>query len=322
MGDLELLHQFATETCYTTSNKSDSHELWRHTVCKEGLQHDFLMRGILAIAALHLSHLRPDQADDYQNIAGSHQDKALSVFRANVPNVTDSNCHAFFALSSLIVVYGFASPRKPGTGVFTDEGPESTNWLPLIRGVNIILHQAWPSIEGGPLRGLLQPGVINTVDTRLPRAAETQMKALAELCENSSSGEEAVEAYGQSVKALRKCFVKIFTRASVECEVATAFTWPVEVPDAYLELLKARAPEALIILAHYCVVLHHLDSYWWMRGWGAHLIENIHGELNEAYRDWLRWPSDTIRRDERCLVWRPLSPDMISAPTPASMSST
>lgn len=144
MGDLELLHQFATETCYTMSNRSESHDLWRVTVCKEGLHHDFLMRGILAIAALHLSHLRPDQASDYQNIANSHQDKALSVFRMNVPNVTDANCHAFFALSSLIVVYGFASPRKPGTGVFTDESQESTNWLRLIRGVNSILQQAWP----------------------------------------------------------------------------------------------------------------------------------------------------------------------------------
>lgn len=177
------------------------------------------------------------------------------------------------------------------------------------------------SVENGPLRGLLQPGVINTVDTRLPKPAEQQLRALADMCESAAGGEEAVEAYMQAVKALRKCYVKIFTRASVECEVATALTWPVEVPDAFLELLKARAPEALIILAHYCVVLHHLDGYWWMRGWGAHLIENIYNELNGSYREWTRWPSETIRRKERCLVWRPLSPDMIPTQTPASMSS-
>ncbi|KAL8689431.1 MAG: hypothetical protein Q9218_004904 [Villophora microphyllina] len=320
MGDLELLHQFATETCYTTSNKKDSHDLWRVTVCKEGLNNDFLMRGILAIAALHLSHLRPDQAHQYQNIAASHQDKALSVFRVNVPNVTESNCHAFFALSSLIVVYGFASPRKPGTAVFTDEGQDSEDWLPLIRGVNSILQQAWPVVGGGPLRGLLQPGVFNTTDTRLPRAADLQLKSLIDLCQSADAGDEAIDAYIEAVKALRKCYAKIFTRSSVECEVGTAFTWPVEVPNKFIELLRARAPHALIILAHYCVVLHHLNDYWWMNGWGAHLIENIYNELQDPWRDWIQWPSETISRNEKCLVWRPLSPELGPTPTPGAMS--
>lgn len=314
MGDLELLHQFATETCYTTSNRSESHELWRITVPKEGFHHDFLMRGILAIAALHLSHLRPDKAADYQNIAHSHQDKALSMFQTAMTNMNETNCHAFFALSSLIVVYAFASPRRPGTLAFTDDSQDSegeVSWLPLIRGVNSILQQVFGWVENGPLRGLLQPGIINTADTRLPKPAAHQLKQLAGLCETAAGGEEAVEAYQEAVKALQKCYAKIFTRASVECEVATAFTWPVEVPDKFMLLLNDRAPEALVILAHYCVVLHHLDDYWWMKGWAGHIMGNIYSELGDSWRDWIQWPSETISRNERCLVWRPLSPDMV-----------
>ncbi|KAL8840130.1 MAG: hypothetical protein Q9170_001478 [Blastenia crenularia] len=322
MGDLELLHQFVTETCYTTSNRPDSHELWRITVPKEGFHHDFLMRGILAVAALHLSHLRPESAGDYQHIAHSHQDRALSAFQAAMNTMTETNCHAFFALSSLIVVYQFASPRTPGTLAFTFETEDSMNWLAMIRGVNSILQPSWPWVENGPLRGLLQPGVFNTTDTRLPKPADHQLRQLAELCETAAGGNEAVQAYIDAVKALRKCFAKIFTRSSVECEIGTAFTWPVEVPDKFVELLHARNPEALVILAHYCVVLHHLDNYWWMKGWGAHLLENIYDELSQPWRDWIQWPSNTIARNERCLVWRPLSPDMVPTQTPGSISST
>ncbi|KAL8863637.1 MAG: hypothetical protein Q9178_000320 [Gyalolechia marmorata] len=325
MGDLEVLHQFVTSTCYTTSNRSESHELWRITVPKEGFHHDFLMRGILAIAALHLSHLRPDSAAEYQNIAHSHQDKALSTFQTAMTNMNEMNCHAFFALSSLIVVYAFASPRKPGTLAFTDDSQDSpgeASWLPLIRGVNSILQQVWPWVESGPLRGLLQPGVINTLDVRLPKAASHQLKELAGLCETATGGEEAVAAYRDAVKALQKCYAKIFTRASVECEIGTAFTWPVEVPDKFIQLLNARAPEALVILAHYCVVLHHLDDYWWMKGWAAHVMGNIYNELNASWREWIQWPQETIAQNERCLVWRPLSPDMIPpSHTPISMNS-
>ena len=321
MGDLELLHQFVTETCYTTSNRPDSHELWRITVPKEAFNHDFLMRGVLAVAALHLSHLRPDSAAEYQHIANSHQDRALGTFQAAVSDLTESNCHAFFALSSLIVVYEFASPRTPGTLAFTYETQDSTNWLAMIRGVNSILMPSWPWVEHGPLRGLLQPGVFNTMETRLPKPADHQLKQLAELCESADGGDEAVEAYSEAVKALRKCYAKIFTRSSVECEVGTAFTWPVEVPDKFIQLLHARCPEALVILAHYCVVLHHLDNYWWMKGWAAHLMENIYSELTGPWRDWIQWPSSVIARNERCLVWRPLSPHMVPASSAASISS-
>ncbi|KAL8682351.1 MAG: hypothetical protein Q9186_001627 [Xanthomendoza sp. 1 TL-2023] len=324
MGDLELLHQFTTATCYTTSNRSESHDLWRKTVPKEGFHHDFLMRGILAIGALHLAHLRPDRAADYQNIAHSHQDKALSMFRTAMTNMDESNCHAFFGLSSLIVVYAFASPRRPGSLAFTDDSQTSEGeaaWLPLIRGVNSILQQVFGWVENGPLRGLLQPGIINTTDTRLPKPAAHQLKQLTGLCETATGGEEAVEACQEAVKALQKCYAKIFTRSSVECEVATAFTWPVEVPDKFIQLLNARAPEALVILAHYCVVLHHLDDYWWMGGWASHVMENIDNELNDSWREWIQWPSETISRNEKCLVWRPLSPDVVASQTPLSINS-
>lgn len=237
-------------------------------------------------------------------------------------DLNESNCHAFFALSSLIVVYAFASPRTPESLAFSYETQDSTNWLAMIRGVNSILMPSWPWVENGPLRGLLQPGVFEASDTRLPKPADHQLRQLAELCETAAGGDGAVEAYTAAVKALRKCFAKIFTRSAVECEIGTAFTWPVEVPDKFIQLLQAKAPEALVILAHYCVVLHHLDRYWWMEGWAAHLMENIYKSLTETWREWIEWPSSVIARNERCLMWRPLSPDMLPTQTPASMSST
>ena len=35
------------------------------------------------------------------------------------------------------------------------------------------------------------------------------------------------------------------------------FTWSVIVPEGYIDLLMNRKPEALAILSHYAVVLHH-----------------------------------------------------------------
>ncbi|KAL8742025.1 MAG: hypothetical protein Q9190_005433 [Brigantiaea leucoxantha] len=311
MQDLELLHHFATETCSTTSNQKESHQIWRVTVPKEAFVHDFLMRGLLATSALHLSHLRPNDAEYYRHVAHAHQDKALSSFQAIMPNISQANCHASFAFSSLIVVYAFASPRSARSLAFTDQTQESAEWLPLIRGVNSILQTVWPYVENGPLRGLLQPGMHQALETRLPKVINSQLNQLVELCQRSNRGEDAVAAYKLAAQALRNCYAKIFTRSSVECEIATAFTWPVAVPEEFIRLLNMRTPEALVILAHYCVVLHHLDDYWWLRGWAAHLVHNIYAEIDEPWRVWIQWPSDVIDRNEKCLMWRPMTPEAI-----------
>lgn len=295
MGDLELLHHFTTETCFTLSDQPHSHQLWQKAVPREGLQHDFLMRGILAVAALHLSCLKPEKQTAYRQLAVQHQDLALSLFRSVMPTITESNCHAFFALSSLIVVFAFASPRPPHSLAFTDDSEEPTEWLSLIRGVRSILVSVWPWIKNGSLGDLLPDGIEQPTPRELSEAADNHFNQISRLCEGSSEEPDVVDAYRETIQGLRTCYVKLYTRASTECEVSIAFLWPVLIPQKFVTMLNSRAPEALIILAHYCVILHHLDGYWWKTGWTTHLIENIYRVLDEPWHSWLEWPTNMIQ---------------------------
>ncbi|KAK4693648.1 hypothetical protein P7C71_g3792, partial [Lecanoromycetidae sp. Uapishka_2] len=303
MEDLELLHHFTTETCYTLSDRPESHELWRVNALQVAFQHPFLMRGILAISALHLSCLRPDKQNHYAQIAIKQQDAALGSFRAIMSNMDQSNCDAFFALSSLIVVYGFESPKNSDSlGMFNCNGQDSDDWLPLIRGVNSVLQNVWPWIKNGRLRGLIHDHQQQQPQKGLPSVLEEQLAQLEKLCESSADGHDAIEAYQQALMFLRMCFVRMNNRPSYECEVSIAFLWPVMIPQEYISMLNMRRPEALIILAHYCVILHHLDDYWWVRGWAMHIIEYIHQELDEDWRYWIQWPTNVITVDEKILT--------------------
>jgi hypothetical protein len=297
MGDLELLHHFTTQTCFTLSDQPRSHRLWQVAVPREGFQHEFLMRGILAVAALHLSFLTREKQDAYRQTAVRHQDIALSLFRSLMPNISESNCHAFFALSSLIVVFAFAAPRAPHSLAFTDDSEEPTEWLPLIRGVRSILVSVWPWIKSGSLGGLLPDGIEQPNPRELSEAADDQFQRLLRLCEATSAGPDAAEAYREAIHGLRTCYVKLYSKAPTECEVSIAFLWPVLIPQKFVRLLNSRAPEALIILAHYCVILHHLDGYWWKTGWTGHLIDNISRVLDEPWRSWMQWPSSMIQME-------------------------
>lgn len=303
MEDLELLHHFTTETCYTLSDRPESHELWRVNALQVAFQHDFLMRGILAISALHLRYLRPVKQNHYSQIAIKQQDAALGSFRAIMSNMDESNCDAFFALSSLIVVYGFGSPMSSDSlGMFSYNGQDSDEWLPLIRGVNSILQTVWPWIKNGRLSGLLHDHQQEPPQKELPNVLDEQLSQLEKLCENSADGQEAIEAYRSALATLRMSFVRMNNRPPYECEVSIAFLWPVMVPQEYASMLNMRRPEALIILAHYCIILHHLNDYWWVRGWAMHIIENIQQELDEDWRYWIQWPTSVITVDEKILT--------------------
>ena len=136
---------------------------------------------------------------------------------------------------------------------------------------------------------------------QLPAVLVNQLANLETLCENASDGPEAVDAYRLALATLRACFVRMNNRVPYECEVSITFLWPVIIPQGYLTLLNMRRPEALIILAHYCIILHHLDDYWWMSGWARHIVDNIDREIPDDWRYWIQWPKSVITVPEK--VW-------------------
>ena len=307
MAELELLHHFTTETCYTLSDRPESHELWRVTVPHVAFEHEFLMRGILAITALHLSSLRPDRQTYWNHVAAKQQDAALSSFRTIMSRMGESNCEALLAMSSLIVVYGFESPKNADSlGMFNYNGRDSDEWLPLIRGVNSIIMSVWPWIKTSRLRGLLHDHIQEPPQTELPGVLNEQFSHLENMCNRTTGGAEAVTAYKAALETLRVCFVRMNNRPPYECEISIAFLWPVMIPQEYIRLLNEKRPEGLVILAHYCVILHHLDDYWWVKGWARHIINNIHRELDNDWLYYIDWPINVISLDQKILTNRTL----------------
>jgi len=47
--------------------------------------------------------------------------------------------------------------------------------------------------------------------------------------------------------------------------------WPIMVPEAYLTSVRNLEPFAIVILAHYGVVLHRAMPQWYIIGWGAQI---------------------------------------------------
>ncbi|TQV92472.1 hypothetical protein V2A60_007160 [Cordyceps javanica] len=74
---------------------------------------------------------------------------------------------------------------------------------------------------------------------------------------------------------------------------ASAFA--VTAPAGYVEALRRRAPEALVILAYYGVLLHRCREYWIFGDAGARMIRAIADHVGSYWRDAMHWPLQETR---------------------------
>lgn len=73
-------------------------------------------------------------------------------------------------------------------------------------------------------------------------------------------------------------------------DVLDAMVWLWTVSDSLVPLLRVPTQEAVAIFAHFCVLLKHHESHWWLQGWGDHLMLRAHEILDEEHRRWIEWP--------------------------------
>ena len=169
-----------------------------------------------------------------------------------------------------------------------------SEWPPLIRGCNSILQTVWPWLMEGDLRGLFEDKLESRSCSKLPEAIDMRLDQLSETCQKTANGPIEAEACKQAVEELRSCYAKLYYLRPSRCEVSVAFIWPVMVQPTFLSMLGSKEPEALVILAFYCVVLYQLDEYWWMNGRGDLLLETVRREVGQTWQGWLDWPTTML----------------------------
>jgi hypothetical protein len=291
MLDLQLMHNYTTATCYTISANPVLKEIWRLEVPKLAFQWDFVMRGVLAISALHLAHFREDKREYYTAYALYQHELGLREVMSLLLNVNDENCSALFVFATLHVLLALGRPRDAGDFLlFRNAG--AAELVILVRGVRAIIESSHDSLLTGPLGPIMRMGRDQTKFlSEQTHEIEPLRNLRASINEHCTSSQDR-EAFNRALDALGKCFAA--SRNVGAAETAGILVWFWRLPDRYLELVKSMNPEALSIFAHFCVLLKRLEPMWWMQGWSIHLLEKIYHSLDQDLRHWIRWPIEEL----------------------------
>lgn len=112
---------------------------------------------------------------------------------------------------------------------------------------------------------------------------------LANLVQVQEVRSQEQKEYLNALKQLRIAF-RFMRTASQPLEPGAAFVWPILLQRDSISLLMQLTPLSLVLLAHYCVILHYLDDYWFLHGWHKALLTEITEYLPSDLKTWVAWP--------------------------------
>ncbi|KAL2812784.1 hypothetical protein BDW59DRAFT_36664 [Aspergillus cavernicola] len=323
-----ILDHYFQHTYQTFVTSTETEHIWRRVVPNLASQHDFLLHGLLACTALHQAYLHrhnPARVEEYVLRACALQEIALPGFRTAIETPSKENCDAILSFAYLLVVYSFAStccysPASPAdipeatTSLFLIEngtGEKSTiqpktilpNWLYLLRGGCSMICDEWESIREGPVRALSDAWDID-LETSDERDTDLLARLLAVIPTTGSTDDD--EYWSETITA-------IYTRAAIQLSRSFAYlhrtqrspittwdvlrVWPMEVSMEYMNLLHQEHPGALILLAHYCILLKYMEGYWYFDTKAKLLICTIQKMLGARWGGFIQGALDTVLGD-------------------------
>jgi hypothetical protein len=300
----ELLHHY-TSTLYLSLADNRTPTVWRVAMPQMGLAHPFLLSGIQAISALHLATLIPQRKNEFHTLALAQESAALPSFRETMRNPNPETINAIFAFAGSIVYYIMASPENfAGQNVdrcrIPSKNDEHPHWFLLMRGLMGLLVDNWEDLKKGPFRALLDtlpPGSEFTLNT----IGDDQLRKLDGMF---TSNDWKVEICRQALQELRIVSALSYWPSGVRSIKSSIHMWAGRISQEFVELIYERDPRALVILAHYCVMLKRNDHVWYLKGLGTRLLENIRQVLTKEWLPWIQWPLDfpVSQHDARLLI--------------------
>lgn len=287
LHDLELMMQWCNATYETLSRNERTEPVWRDAAPREGLAHPFLMHGILALSALHLARTgsEPLRRAEYLNRAVAHQNQALVLFRVLLNDVNEGNAKAMFAFASIVVVYTFGFPHTPDVQDPWTCIDDLYQVLTLTRGVQQVIHSSAEYLNDSDFAPVLH---VDKTYAPLPEHSARAIRHLREanqLCLAHDPNHD-IKTYAATIENTAEMLSWVYggTTTSV-----IAGRWAIKLPSRFLKLLREREPFALVMLAHYGVLLQHLRHRWCFDEWCMRVARAVWAILDDQWRPLVQW---------------------------------
>ncbi|RMZ87492.1 hypothetical protein DV736_g5281, partial [Chaetothyriales sp. CBS 134916] len=307
LREIELIHHYCTRTYITLNSRITTHVIFRDTIFKESLRHEFLLHAIMGTSALHKAVMLPCSSEDfeeYAKVALTHQNAALAGYIPAVSRPSEQNGIALFSLSLLLTVWAFATKdlpenlKKAGMALTSLSGDpdvllpigsptlQFVEIIMILRGIYSVMKETDQWLQGD-IEELLRYPQVHELPSH-PLEVEKAYDLLdQELRAFNSDDVEAKELCIEQISRLReisRC------RSVVEWD-GHIFSFFVMAPPSFINLIKRGNPMALVIFAYWSACFRCMDHHWWANGWSQTLVHDVSRLIDmNAWAKAMGWP--------------------------------
>lgn len=214
---------------------------------------------MLAVASTHQANLRPDDAP--QNVvAARFRQTAAHMYRQKLREpISRENMDVLLTTCMLVSMFSFSAPsiRPRDSWVFSTD-PGALNWLLIQGGLSCLIDCTQPWMDESIWRDpFLISSTYELYDDHRP-GREDLDPDLADLCDVSDATTEETNPYHWPLRMLSPMLR--LPLAKVEANRVSSFMG--RLPPAYLRLVQAKEPRALLLLAYWLAIMCSVHDWW------------------------------------------------------------
>lgn len=285
---LELLHHFSTATYKTFTPVPSQQDVWQVDAVRLAFGSPWLMSEILAIAAIHLAHCRPDAQQYYTTLAMSLQNAALAEFRSIKLSVGMQAPDALFFFTSLLAVHFSAENLSHHDSPSGQVIERFLQCLSMLRSVRRLMSDTWMD----SIAPRKYPAIFDIERLQKPYDIPEECRQLCALADSRVIDDASRGSYVNAIEKLSWLFAISKVPHVQHNTLRWIFAWALEMDDTFCDLLMERRPEALVILGYYAVLLHYYRDAWAVGAAGSVLLNAIVDHTGSRWQTWLRWPKE------------------------------
>ncbi|KAI1121488.1 hypothetical protein F5Y10DRAFT_100708 [Nemania abortiva] len=288
---VELFHHFTTEVYKTIVVKDDHAELYHRAIVERALVSSFLLDEVLALSACHMSLQRPDRAVFYCDLAAKLQSSALAGCWDILQKTDSTNCLDILLFSHLLALCVFWETFSLPDADLGTLLERLVGCIRLLRGINVVMQSWWDCLvqtDVGPI--IIQGDKIHSTE----KVSLEECRGLRDMLGQADLSASSIQTCQDSLDTLQHCLDYENAVDIPSASTNQAFSWLITASEDFTDLLDMRRPEALVILAHYAILLHRRRGSWVIRDAGQRVFSHIHGYLGKRWQQWLARPYSII----------------------------
>lgn len=169
--------------------------------------HDYMMHGLISLAALHVAYLHPDDRRVNLHLAAHHHTCTLKGFRDAINLMEPGNSEALFGTATLIFMYSFSTFSKLSDTLEQNDLAGRTSrilgeeWIPMTHGIYTVIRPGYEELKSSPLSLTLEVSNWDDMDPDTqPSPDDAHILRIKEIWQN----DENSEIYDKTLHLLRK----------------------------------------------------------------------------------------------------------------------